>query len=69
MSNLIVGVAVLAVGIVMLRFRERIEAFWAFLIPARRPRWYRIYAYVGGPLFLIFCGVALVVSGVVEISN
>jgi hypothetical protein len=72
-SSLVVGVVVVTVGVLMLRFRDRIAGFWQAIIPwpggNGPPRWYRVYAYIGGPLFLILCGIALVVSGVVDIAN
>lgn len=73
MSTLVLGLALVAVGVVMLRYRDRIARFWEAVLPWPRgkgpPRWYRAYAYVGGPAFLIACGVALLVSGAVRLSN
>ena len=63
-SATIGGMALIAIGLVMLRFRDRIEAFWAFLLPARRPQWYRMWVYVAGPALLVVFGVALTIGGI-----
>jgi hypothetical protein len=65
-SATIAGIAFLAIGLVMLRFRDRIEAFWASVFPVMRSqsRWLRNYNYVGGPAVLIIFGVVLLISGV-----
>jgi hypothetical protein len=68
-SALIVGVVAVAVGVAMLLLRDRIEAFWAPLIPKSRPEGYGAWIHVAGPIFVIIWGLALAVSAVVQISN
>jgi len=74
--GLIVGLAIVGLGLGMLRFRRvraaNSRAFWEGVFPRwHQPdgRAYFVYRYVLGPIFMIAVGAIFVVGGIVSLTR
>jgi LPXTG-motif cell wall-anchored protein len=71
-SAVLGGMAVAAVGVLLLVYRSKVQTFWeekAFprFPEALRDPAYRTMTYVVGPIFVVVVGLGLFISGVVSL--